>query len=180
MPVAGQLEAAERYLKDAGVQPGMGLLDVYSAVNAGRVGRYNASDANNGGAPGTVADKVNNQMAGHAVKAERLLGLVDPSAQPAAPMAPAMDAPRAADGAAMAAAPSPAQPMGLLSALASAQEETPEQSAAFQQQVQGLLAQALGGGEQQQESQEPSGLLSQQMRRPQLKTIASPRRRFAA
>jgi hypothetical protein len=50
------------------------MLDVYSAINAGRVGRYNASDANNGGAPGTVRDKVNSQMAGHRKKAEALLG----------------------------------------------------------------------------------------------------------
>ncbi len=62
------------YMKDAGVRPGMGLLDMYSAVNAGSVGRYNASDANNGGAPGTVRDKVENQMAGHRTKAESLIG----------------------------------------------------------------------------------------------------------
>lgn len=74
MPVAAQLEAVERYLTDAGVRPGMKLLDVYSAINAGRVGRYNASDANNGGAPGTVADKVAMQMAGHREKANALLG----------------------------------------------------------------------------------------------------------
>jgi hypothetical protein len=72
MPVAAQLQAAERYLKDAGVRPGTGLLDLYSAINAGSVGRHNASDAAAGGAPGTVADKVNNQMAGHRKNAERL------------------------------------------------------------------------------------------------------------
>lgn len=66
--------AIVKYMRDAGFKPGMGILDAYSAVNAGRVGRYNASDANNGGAPGTVADKVNNQMAGHRRNAERLLG----------------------------------------------------------------------------------------------------------
>lgn len=82
--VADQLQSAEHYLTDAGVRPGMGLLDVYSAINAGRVGRYNASDANNGGAPGTVADKVNNQMGGHRKKAEQLLaGLYTPSANSA-------------------------------------------------------------------------------------------------
>ena len=46
------------YLDAAGVKPGMGLEDIYSAINAGAPGRYGASDANNGGAPGTVADKV--------------------------------------------------------------------------------------------------------------------------
>ena len=53
---------------------GWGLLDLYSAVNAGKVGRYNASDANNGGAPGTVADKVNSQMGAHRAKATAFLG----------------------------------------------------------------------------------------------------------
>lgn len=76
-PVGSQLGAdgaVVRYFRDNGYQPGMGLLDAYSIVNAGAPGRYNASDANNGGAPGTVADKVNDQMAGHRRNAERLLG----------------------------------------------------------------------------------------------------------
>lgn len=80
MPVEDQVKAAGRYLQDAGFRPGMGILDMYSAINAGRVGRYNASDANNGGAPGTVRDKVQGQMAGHRKKAQALLdGLIDPS-----------------------------------------------------------------------------------------------------
>lgn len=70
----GQDGAVVKYLRSTGVRPGMGLMDIYSAINAGGVGRYNASDANNGGAPGTVADKVNNQMAGHRAKAMSLLG----------------------------------------------------------------------------------------------------------
>lgn len=74
MSVADQVKAAGQYLVDRGVKPGHGLMDIYSAINAGGVGLYNRSDANNGGAPGTVADKVNYQMAGHRVKAERLLG----------------------------------------------------------------------------------------------------------
>ncbi len=69
-----QLPAVEGYLKDRGFTPGMGLLDLYSTINAGRPGRYNASDAGNGGAPGTVADKVNNQMGGHRTKAAAFLG----------------------------------------------------------------------------------------------------------
>jgi hypothetical protein len=79
-----QVAAAGQYLKDAGVTPGMGLLDIYSAVNAGRVGRYNASDANNGGAPGTVRDKVEKQMESHKAKAASLLGgtFEAPSADP--------------------------------------------------------------------------------------------------
>lgn len=74
MSVTAQVEAAERYLKDAGVQPGMGRLDIYSAINAGGVGRYDRSDAHNGGAPGTVRDKVETQMWDHEAKASALLG----------------------------------------------------------------------------------------------------------
>lgn len=74
MPVADQVRAAGRYLVDAGVKPGMGLLDVYSAINAGRVGRYNASDTAAGGTWGTVRDKVEHQMHGHKLKAARLIG----------------------------------------------------------------------------------------------------------
>lgn len=83
-PVGSQLGpegAVVKYLRDTGVQPGMGLLDIYSAINAGGVGRYGASDEAAGGAPGTVRDKVNNQMAGHRTKAERLMNAY---AQPAA------------------------------------------------------------------------------------------------
>ncbi|MFG5120882.1 hypothetical protein [Methylorubrum sp. POS3] len=71
---AEQLPAVERYLVDRGFKPGMGILDLYSTINAGSPGRYNASDAGNGGAPGTVADKVNSQMAGHRAKAAAFLG----------------------------------------------------------------------------------------------------------
>lgn len=76
-PIGSQLGengAIVSYLRSTGVQPGMGLLDIYSAINAGGVGRYNASDANNGGAPGTVRDKVETQMAGHRANAIRLMG----------------------------------------------------------------------------------------------------------
>jgi hypothetical protein len=76
-PAASQLGAdgaIVRYYRDNGWQPGMGMLDAYSIVNAGGPGLYHRSDANNGGAPGTVADKVNEQMAGHRRNAIRLLG----------------------------------------------------------------------------------------------------------
>lgn len=65
--------AVAKYFNDNGWKPGMGLMDAYSIVNAGGPGRYGASDAGNGGAPGTVADKVNYQMGGHADNADRLL-----------------------------------------------------------------------------------------------------------
>lgn len=83
-PIGSQLGAEGAvvdYLRATGVQPGMGLLDIYSAINAGGVGRYNASDANNGGAPGTVRDKVEQQMAGHRENALALLGDVQPVQQ---------------------------------------------------------------------------------------------------
>lgn len=76
-PLASQLGpdgAVYRYFIDNGWQPGMGRLDAYSIVNAGAPGRYNASDAGNGGAPGTVRDKVTDQMAPHEAKALALLG----------------------------------------------------------------------------------------------------------
>lgn len=69
--------AVARYFRDRGYRPGMGLLDAYSIVNAGAPGLYNRSDANNGGAPGTVRDKVQNQMRGHRRNAEALLGGID-------------------------------------------------------------------------------------------------------
>lgn len=48
-----QMQAVARYLKDRGYKPGMGLADLYSTINAGRPGRYGASDGN-----GTVMDHV--------------------------------------------------------------------------------------------------------------------------
>lgn len=126
MPVAGQLEAVERYLTDAGVRPGMKMLDIYSAINAGRVGRYGASDANNGGAPGTVADKVASQMVGHRMKANALLGgKWTPSPSPATALAqgaaPPTTAPAAAVPADAAAAFNP-----MIAAAAQASKKEPE------------------------------------------------------
>ena len=97
MTAAEQMPAVEQYLKDRGVKPGHGLLDVYSAINAGRVGRYNASDTAAGGAPGTVADKVAS-MAPHRVRAELLLNGKLPAGygQPAASAAVASAAPASA------------------------------------------------------------------------------------
>lgn len=76
-PAGSQLGAngaIVRYYRQNGWQPGMGMLDAYSIVNAGAPGRYNASDANNGGAPGDVRDKVESQMGGHRQRAMELLG----------------------------------------------------------------------------------------------------------
>lgn len=72
--VGEQMQAVVRYLRHRGVKPGMDILDVYSTINAGAPGLYNRSDAGNGGAPGTVRDKVVNQMSGHRRKALAILG----------------------------------------------------------------------------------------------------------
>lgn len=71
--VEDQVKAVGKYLTDAGVKAGDGLLQVYAAINAGSAKKINASDANNGGAPGTVLDKVSGQMAGHKSRADGLL-----------------------------------------------------------------------------------------------------------
>lgn len=85
-----QMQAVENFLRDRGVKPGMGLPDIYSTINAGSPGRYNASDANNGGAPGTVMDKVTKQMGPHMNNARTLLGM-NPMAPPAVGALPMAD-----------------------------------------------------------------------------------------
>jgi hypothetical protein len=123
-PVGSQLGengAVAKYLRDAGVKPGMGLLDIYSAINAGHVGKYNASDANNGGAPGTVRDKVNDQMSGHRSKAAALLGGDFSAPQPQQQSAPVLGS-MAPSSPAPAATPSPVP--GAVS-IASGQQSTP-------------------------------------------------------
>ncbi|RVI36668.1 hypothetical protein CN202_01795 [Sinorhizobium meliloti] len=72
--VRDQVMAAYKYLSDRGVKQGDGLLQIYAAINAGNAKNIHASDANNGGAPGTVLDKVRDQMDGHRKKAAALLG----------------------------------------------------------------------------------------------------------
>ena len=71
--------AVVKFLRAHGVKNGMGRLEIYSAINAGGVGEkyYGRSDAGNGGAKGTVRDKVNNQMGGHEANARRLLNSKD-------------------------------------------------------------------------------------------------------
>jgi hypothetical protein len=67
-PLSEQMRAVEKYLVAAGVKPGMGLLDIESAINAGGVGKYNARDMGT-----TVSQKVAG-MGGHRRNAARLLG----------------------------------------------------------------------------------------------------------
>lgn len=136
MSVADQMKAAERYLTDAGVKPGMGLLDVYSAINAGHVGLYNRSDANNGGAPGTVADKVANQMIGHRARANALLGQ-DGTDQPTTQPAPQQVAAAAPAASAMPSA-TPGTPPG------AASDDATAQTLAALQKIPATIAQDQG------------------------------------
>ncbi|MFN3279581.1 MAG: hypothetical protein ACK41Y_14460 [Paracoccus hibiscisoli] len=76
-PVGSQLGpdgAVARYFRANGWKPGMSELDAYSIVNAGAPGLGHRTDANNGGAPGTVSDKVANQFGPHRSKAAQFLG----------------------------------------------------------------------------------------------------------
>lgn len=76
-PLGSQLGpngAIAKYFTSSGFKPGMSGLDLYSTINAGAPGKYGASDANNGGAPGNVRDKWERQMGDHREKAAALLG----------------------------------------------------------------------------------------------------------
>ncbi|TCM25699.1 AcrB/AcrD/AcrF family protein [Novosphingobium sp. ST904] len=57
------------YLQDRGFKRGMGVLDLYSTINAGTPGRYEASDGN-----GTVRSHVENLLGAHKEKAKGWLG----------------------------------------------------------------------------------------------------------
>ncbi len=110
-----QVLATEQFLKDRGFKPGMGMADLYSTLNAGSPGRYNASDAANGGTWGTVADKVNYQMAPHRAAVAPAFGSLAPMNAAAGPTQSA-----ASDPSAMAAAPADASGdnSGFMAALA--------------------------------------------------------------
>ena len=109
-PIGSQLGpdgAIAKYLQSTGVQPGMGLLEIYSAINAGGIGPeyYGRSDAAAGGAPGTVRDKVEKQMADHRRKAAQLLGMETPDTSITTASVPA--SPQVAPFGSIAPAPSP-------------------------------------------------------------------------
>lgn len=100
-PIGSQLGpngAIASYFRSSGFKPGMSGLDLYSTINAGAPGKYGASDANNGGAPGSVRDKWDRQMGSHRQKASALLGDILPgqsSPQLAGTPAPALGPTRA-------------------------------------------------------------------------------------
>lgn len=69
----GKNGAIVSYMRGAGVQAGMGLREMYAAVNTGSVHTGHRSDAHNGGTWGSANDKVKYQMDGHRAKAAKLL-----------------------------------------------------------------------------------------------------------
>lgn len=80
-----QLGAVERYLKARGLKPGMGLMDLYSTINAGRPGLYHRSD----GPGATVRSHVAamRDPEGHRRNAEKFLrGALNVSPAAAAPV----------------------------------------------------------------------------------------------
>ncbi|RWP18871.1 MAG: hypothetical protein EOR00_09550 [Mesorhizobium sp.] len=72
--VALLVASSADYLVANGFKPGMGLHQLYATINTGSPNGGHKTDENNGGAPGTSDDKVNNQMAGHRKNAAALLG----------------------------------------------------------------------------------------------------------
>lgn len=70
----GEDGAIVKYAKAHGYEKGMGARQLYSAINAGGINRFNASDTGAGGTWGTVGDKLDHQMTDHRAKAERLFG----------------------------------------------------------------------------------------------------------
>lgn len=78
---AEQMPAVVRYLKGRGFKPGMGLLDLYSTINAGRPGLYNRRDMN-----GSVREHVDRMRAGQGARARMFLD--GKGAAPATPPEP--------------------------------------------------------------------------------------------
>jgi tape measure domain-containing protein len=71
--ITEQVIAAGNYLSDAGIKAGDGLKRIYAAINTGTPDGGGRTDENNGGAPGTSDEKVDNQMEGHRNRAKGLL-----------------------------------------------------------------------------------------------------------
>lgn len=77
-----QIDATFNFLASRGFKPGMPLIDLYSTINAGSPGHYNASDGN-----GTVASHVSKMMGGSvpgpsATDRQALTGLFNAISQP--------------------------------------------------------------------------------------------------
>ena len=63
-----------QYLKAVGIKPGMGLKQIYSAINTGGVNNFDMTDERAGGMPGTVAEKVAS-MGDHRKNAQKFMEL---------------------------------------------------------------------------------------------------------
>ena len=63
-----------QYLKAVGIQPGMGLKQIYSAINTGGLNNFDMTDSRAGGMPGTVSEKVAG-MGDHRKNAEKFMEL---------------------------------------------------------------------------------------------------------
>ena len=68
-----QMNSVTAYLKDRGVKPGMGLLDIYSTINAGKPGLPDFKDSNPDGK--TVAQRVAQMKVEHNSSALKFFGL---------------------------------------------------------------------------------------------------------
>lgn len=73
--VLEQMEAIGDYLSDRGFTDKMGIEQAYAAINAGGVSdaHLGMTDENNGGAPGTVSEKVSEQFGPHYENARAVL-----------------------------------------------------------------------------------------------------------
>jgi len=71
----GREGAIVKYMRAHGYDPEKhGFENFYATINAGNPNALGASDAHAGGAPGTVRDKVREQMGGHRANARKWLG----------------------------------------------------------------------------------------------------------
>lgn len=159
--------AVANYFRSSGFKPGMSGLDLYSTINAGAPGKYSASDANNGGAPGDVRDKWERQMSAHREKAMALLGGDYQPAQQApgqampgfAPIS--IPAPPPVNVAMIRAmnnpylSPEQRQILGGIMAQQQANQITPYQMAQLQMQQQGQAMQAARFGLEMQQATQP-------------------------
>lgn len=72
--ITEQVIAAGKYLQDAGVKAGDGLMQIYAAVLAGDASKINAGDTHNGGVVSSVLEATSGpQFEGHIARAEGLL-----------------------------------------------------------------------------------------------------------
>jgi hypothetical protein len=85
--ITEQVIAAGKYLQDAGVKAGDGLMKIYAAVNTGHVSTGHRSDSKVGGTWGSANEKVLYQMDDHKARAEGLLAAHAGAAKEAAELA---------------------------------------------------------------------------------------------